>query len=109
MAFSSGQAGGSSGFEINNDSTSFRRASKGINATTIDSIDKDVELPEYGTKRSESVSVQVVHDATHRKLKPRHIQLVSGILVFSLSILMVLRLVLVVLLVRPCMCQLARA
>ncbi|GAB7348427.1 hypothetical protein MBLNU459_g6851t2 [Dothideomycetes sp. NU459] len=33
--------------------------------------------PEYLIDGSESVSIQIAHDTTHRRLKPRHIQLIG--------------------------------
>lgn len=73
----------------------------------IAKVDDDVELPGYGDKRSESISYQVVHDTTHRRLKPRHIQLVSFPMIFvfpNVGVLTTLRLALVALSELPFMC-----
>ena len=40
-------------------------------------VDVETELPEYGGQGLDSMSGSLLHDSTHRKLKPRHIQLVS--------------------------------
>lgn len=57
--------------------TTFRRPSKTLKATTTTKVDEDIDLPDYGAERSQSISIHEIRDTTHRRLKPRHIQLIG--------------------------------
>lgn len=40
-------------------------------------INGDTEKPTYNDVEGSAASVKATHDSTHRKLKPRHIQLIG--------------------------------
>lgn len=48
-----------------------------MDKTAVTAVEDNIELPTYDGERSESVSTSVVRDTTHRRLKPRHIQLIG--------------------------------
>lgn len=59
--------------------TASQRASKHGTKTGVHDGEKGVELPHYSGEEetADAGSVEVVQDTTHRRLKPRHIQLIG--------------------------------